>query len=210
MAGLLILGAGGHGKVVADAAYIMNKWVEVAFLDDREDLKDVARFPVLGKLQNYELLMDKYQYAFVAIGNNKLRLEWIDKLVTAGFIIPTIIHPNSTISKLSYIGDGTVVMAGAVVNAYATIGRGCILNTCCSIDHDCVLDDGVHISPGAHVGGTVTIGSYTWICIGASIVNNVVIGSNVVVAGGAAVIKNIPDNVVATGVPATIKQFGEI
>jgi len=210
MIGLLILGAGGHGKVVADAAYTLSKWDEIAFLDDREDLKEVAGFRVIGKLHDYELLKDKYQYAFVAIGNNKLRLQWLNRLAKVGFIIPTIIHLNSIIGRLCSIGEGTIVMAGSVVNACATIGQGCILNTCCSIDHDCVLDDGVHVSPGAHIGGTVNVGRCTWVCIGASIANNIMIGSNVVVAGGTVVIKNVPDNVIVAGVPAIIKkQLGD-
>lgn len=202
MSKLLILGAGGHGKVVAEIALLMKKWNGVSFLDDDADLKQVIGIPVIGKLKNYELFKDKYKYAFVAIGNSKLRLKLLERLSQAGFIIPIIVHPFSAVSQTSHLGEGTVVMAGAVINASAHIGKGCIVNTCSSIDHDCILDDGVHISPGAHIGGKVDIGLCTWICIGSSVANNIKIGNHVVVAAGAAVIKNIPDNLMVAGVPA--------
>jgi len=97
-------------------------------------------------------------------------------------------------------------MAGAVVHVNAVIGKGCIINTSSSVDHDCILEDGVHISPGAHIGGSVSIGKYTWVCIGSCIANNIKIGRNVIVAAGAAVIKDVPDNVMVAGVPAILKK----
>lgn len=209
MSKLLILGAGGHGKVVAETALMTKRWQRIAFLDDREELEKAIQIPVIGKLNDYISFKEEFQYAFVAIGNNKLRLEWIDRLSEAGFIIPTIIHPFTFISRTSNIGEGTVVMAGAVINANTNIRKGCIINTSSSIDHDCNLADGVHISPGVHIGGTVNIGKCTWICIGSSIANNITIGKDVVVAAGAAVTKNIPDNVMVGGVPAVFKKSTE-
>lgn len=209
MSKLLILGAGGHGKVVADTALTMKKWNNIAFLDDRKELEKVIDIPIIGKLKDFESLKKDYQYAFVAIGNNELRLEWIERLLKAGFTIPTIIHPFSFVSKTSSIGEGTVIMAGAVINANSNIGRGCIINTSSSIDHDCILEDGVHISPGVHIGGTVNIGKCTWVCIGSSIINNITIGKNVIIAAGASVIKNVSDNVMVAGVPAIFKKSME-
>ncbi|MFJ7681459.1 acetyltransferase [Peribacillus butanolivorans] len=209
MGNLLILGAGGHGKVVSEIAILKNSWENIAFLDDRENITEVLNISVIGKLNEYNSFKQKYQYAFVAIGNNKLRLKWIDRLLREGFMMPTLVHPFSSISKTSIIGAGTVVMAGAVINADTRIGRGCIINTSSSIDHDCSLKDGVHISPGVNIGGTVTIDECTWACIGSSVINNINVGSNVVLAAGAVVNKNLPDNVMVAGVPATIKkQFG--
>jgi len=208
MSKLLILGAGGHGKVVADIASMIKKWDSISFLDDREDLKEVIGFPVIGKLKDYILYKNEFKYAFVAIGNNALRLDWLERLDREGFIIPVIIHPQSTISRFSKIEAGTVLMAGTVVNACVAIGRGCILNTCCSIDHDCIVDNGAHISPGSHIGGTVTIGSCVNIGIGSNISNNITIGSSSIIAAGAAVVQNVPDNVMVAGVPAKIKNIG--
>lgn len=206
MPGLLILGAGGHGKAVAEAALMDKRWKEAAFLDDNEELHQVAGIPVIGRLGDFLLFRERFEYAFVAIGNNKLRLEWIDRLSAAGFELPVIIHPFSSVSPTARIGQGTVVMAGAVVGAGASIGRGCIINTCASVDHDCILDDGVHLSPGAHIGGSVAIGRCTWVCIGSSIANNVRIGKNAIVAAGAAVVNDVPDSVMVAGVPAILKK----
>lgn len=206
MAGLMILGAGGHGKVVSEIAFLMNKWDEIVFLDDNKDLKNVNGFPVVGGLGDYLNYKDKYEYAFVAIGNNKFRLELIKNIIKDGFTVPILIHPFTYISKSCQIGEGTVIMAGSVINTCSDIGKGCIINTSSSIDHDCILKDGVHISPGAHIGGTTHVGENTWICIGSSIINNITIGNNVVVAAGSVVTRNISNNVMVAGIPAKIKK----
>lgn len=206
MSKLLIIGAGGHGKVVADVVSKIEQWDHISFLEDKEEIKETLGFPVIGKLKDYKLLKNEFRNAFVAIGNNSLRLVWLEKLYKEGFILPIIIHPFSAVSRFSNIKAGTIIMAGAVVNAGTSIGKGCILNTCSSIDHDCTLGDGVHVSPGARIGGTVSIGSCTWICIGSSISNNITIGSRSTIAAGAAVVHDVPDNVIAAGVPAIIKE----
>ncbi|OBZ09889.1 hypothetical protein A8L34_21330 [Bacillus sp. FJAT-27264] len=210
MSKLLILGAGGHGKAVADAAMATGSWSGIAFLDSNKNLKEVLGFPIVGGIDDYTLFLERFPAAFVAIGHNKTRLLWLEKLEQAGFQIPTIIHPASTISRFSSIGSGSIVMAGVVVNAATTIGEGCILNTSSSIDHDCVVEKGVHISPGVNVSGTVSIKSYTWLGVGAKVSNNITIGSNVTVAAGAVVINNVSDHVMVAGVPAKIKKdFGD-
>ncbi|MCM3539128.1 acetyltransferase [Priestia endophytica] len=206
MAKLLILGAGGHGKVVSEIAQLMKQWEEIAFLDDREDISEVLGIPIVGKLADLPALKSEYEYAFVAIGSNTARLNWTEKLNQHAFKIPTLIHPSSTVSGKSTIGEGTVIMAGAVINTDATIGRSCIINTASTIDHDCILQDGVHTSPGTHLGGTVKVGERTWICIGATIINNIDIGCGSVIAAGAVVTKDVPSNVLVAGVPAFIKD----
>lgn len=206
MAKLLILGAGGHGKVVSEIAQLMKQWEEIAFLDDREDIPEVLGIPIVGKLADLPALRSEYEYAFVAIGSNTARLKWTEKLNQHAFKIPILIHPSSTVSGKSTIGEGTVIMAGAVINTDATIGRSCIINTASTIDHDCILQDGVHTSPGTHLGGTVKVGERTWICIGATIINNIDIGCDSVIAAGAVVTKDVPSNVLVAGVPAFIKD----
>ncbi|MGI1799531.1 MULTISPECIES: acetyltransferase [Priestia] len=206
MAKLLILGAGGHGKVVSEIAQLMKHWEQVAFLDDREDVSEVLGIPIVGKLADLPAFKKKYEYAFVAIGSNNARVTWTKKLSDHGFKIPILIHPSSTVSAKSSIEEGTVIMAGAVVNPDARIGKSCIINTASTIDHDCLLQDGVHTSPGAHLGGTVKVGERTWICIGATIINNINIGYDSVIAAGAVVTKDVPSNVLVAGVPAVIKE----
>ena len=211
MSRLMILGAGGHGKVVAEIAELMGKWNEIVFLDDNKEIDEINGYRVIGSLNDYKIYKDVYQYAFVAIGNNKLRLQIIEDITREGLIVPVLVHPFTFMSSNCLVQEGTVIMGGTVINTNSTIGKGCIINTSSSIDHDCVLEDGVHISPGVHIGGTVSVGKSTWICIGSSVANNIVIGSNVVVAAGSAVIKNIPENVMVAGVPAKIKKsFGVI
>jgi sugar O-acyltransferase (sialic acid O-acetyltransferase NeuD family) len=206
LAKLLILGAGGHGKVVSEIAQLMKQWEEIAFLDDREDISEVLGIPIVGKLADLPALKSEYEYAFVAIGSNTARLKWTEKLNQYAFKIPILIHPSSTVSGKSTIGEGTVIMAGAVINTDAIIGRSCIINTASTIDHDCILQDGVHTSPGTHLGGTVKIGERTWICIGATIINNINIGCDSVIAAGAVVTRDVPSNVLVAGVPAFIKD----
>lgn len=209
MSKLLILGAGGHAKVVAEIANLMKRWDEIAFLDDNQELKEVNGYKVIDRLRNYKLYREEYENAFVAIGNNIFRMDLIENLLEEGFKVPVLIHPFTAISSNAHIDKGTVVMAGAVINTNTIIGKGCIINTSSSIDHDCTLEDGVHISPGVHIGGTVNIGKCTWVCIGSSIANNIIIGKNAIIASGAAVTKDVPDNVMVAGVPAIFKKSME-
>lgn len=207
---LLILGAGGHGKVVAETAMLTGLWDEIAFLDNDSTLNRVIGIPVIGTFDTYHNHKETYSNAIVAIGNNHNRLTWLTTLEQAGYKIPVIIHPSSILSGFCEIESGTVVLAGVVVNANARIAKGCILNTSSTIDHDCVIGNGVHISPGTNISGTVTINDFSWLGVGSKIVNNITIGSNVIVAAGAVVINDIPDSVMVAGVPAQTKKcFGD-
>lgn len=162
---LVIIGASGHGKVIADIA-VRNGYEEIVFLDDDESIKECAGFPVVGKTSEAKNIEgDK----IVAIGNAKIRGRIQGELNN----IVTLIHPTAVISRRVEIGEGTVVMAGAVINSDAVIGKGCIINTGASVDHDCRIADFVHVSVGAHVAGTCVIGDRTWIGAGATVSNNV-------------------------------------
>lgn len=203
MAALLILGAGGHGKVVADAALETGKWDEVVFLDDAWPGKKVnGCWPVAGNIQELHCWRDRCEDAVVAIGDNKLRMQFQAKLAAAGFNVVSVIHPAATVSRYATLGAGSVVFAGAVINVDATIGNGAIINTSATVDHDCILGVGVHVSPGVHLGGGTKVGDYSWIGIGASVKHLVSLGSNTIVGAGAVVLGNIPDGVTAIGMPA--------
>lgn len=207
---LLILGAGGHGKVVCEIAQLMKKWDMICFLDDNKVGKEVNGIKVIGSFKDIGQFKREFSHAFVAIGDNVKRLEWLHYVEAMNFELPVLIHPSSIISKNVQIGKGTVIMPGCVINTNTTIGKGCIINTKASIDHDCEIEDGVHISPGVTIGGSVKIGSKTWICIGATIINNINIGENSIIAAGATVISDIPSNVMAAGIPAKVKKVFEI
>jgi len=201
--GLLIIGAGGHGKVVADTARQQGPWKNLAFLDDDPRLTGtIVGLPVLGALQATAGLRHEYPDAVVAIGNAELRLRLMDDLRQQGFKLPVVQHPSASISPFAALQEGCVVFAQSAINADTTLGRGCIVNTGATIDHDCVLADGVHVSPGAHLAGGVRIGRASSIGIGACLRENIVIGAQVTVGAGAAVVHDVENNQTVVGVPA--------
>jgi len=198
---LLILGAGGHGKVCADIALHMQRWDEIAFLDDNPPLQNPLGLKVLGIISEVDSFLSDYEI-FVAIGNNKVRGSILTSLQSQGAAIATLIHPCSVIGAEVEVGKGTAIMAGAVINCCTRIGTGCIINTGATIDHDNVLEDDVHVSPGVHLAGTVFVGQYTWIGIGAVVINNVSIAQDIVVGAGAAVIHDLVQSGTYIGIPA--------
>ena len=185
---LIIIGAGGHGSVVADAAN-----VNCVFLDDDTSLPNV-----IGTPSSLNDILVEGDGVVVAIGDNVLRNEMLAAIDNAA----TVIHPTACVSPKATLGQGSVVLANAVVNVGATLGRGCIVNTGATVDHDCVLGKSVHVSPGANLGGNVRVGDCSWIGIGAAVKHEVTIGKHVVVGAGAAVINDVPDNTTVVGVPA--------
>lgn len=202
---LLILGAGGHAKVLAETALAAGITAELAFLDDRP-LNTLLGWPVLGPLalaRNPELHR-QWPQAAVAIGHALTRLRWLQELEQLGYGLPAIVHPSAVVSPSAAIGPGSLLLAGAVLQSQAQLGRGVILNTACSVDHDCQLADGVHICPGVHLAGEVTVGPRSWIGIGASVIQQLQIGADVTVGAGAAVVGDLPNGVTAVGVPARI------
>ncbi|MFT7467580.1 MAG: sugar O-acyltransferase (sialic acid O-acetyltransferase NeuD family) [Candidatus Pseudothioglobus sp.] len=199
---LAILGASGHGKVVADTAECCG-WQTVEFFDDAwPGLQINAAWSVVGDSAALMGRLADFDGVVVAIGNNRIRHVKLLELRAGGACLVTLVHPTAFVSRYAAIGQGTVVFAGAMVNAEACIGQGVILNTGCSIDHDCVLGDAVHISPGARLAGGVLVGDLSWIGIGASVRQQLRIGQRVMVGAGSAVVSNIPNDETVAGVPA--------
>lgn len=206
---LLIIGAGGHGKVVAEAALASEKWESIAFLDARfPEVKSVIGWPVVGRDNDAVNFLDDFKHVFVAIGDNKRRLSVLDAISEKAASIPTIVHPAAWVSPSASLGSGTIVVGGAIVNASVSSERGCIINTGATVDHDCWLGEGVHVSPGAHIGGGCTVGARTWIGIGSTMRHGVSIGEDVIVGAGAAVVGDVPSGVQVRGVPARIVSGG--
>lgn len=198
---LVIIGASGQGKVVADIALKLRKYREIVFLDDNEKMKECMGFPVVGKSSDAKQFLGQTDY-FVAIGNGNIRKKVMLQLQSMQANIATLVHPMASIGENATIGDGTIVMAGAVINPDSKIGQGCIINTCASVDHDCIVGDYVHVSVGAHVCGTVEIGDSTWVGAGATISNNMYVCGGCMIGAGAVVIKNIEEAGTYVGVPA--------
>lgn len=191
---LVIIGASGQGKVVADIA-ILNGYKDIVFLDDDEGVKDCSGWPVIGK--STEILEGE---VFVAVGNAVTRKKLM-KLYRDRFQ-PVLIHPKAVVAENVRIGAGSVVMAGAVINPGVVIGKGVIVNTSSSIDHDCFVGDYSHVSVGTHLCGMVRIEDNVWIGAGATVINNVNICGNCTIGAGAVVIKDINEPSTYVGVPA--------
>lgn len=143
---LLILGAGGYGKTIADLARQMGAYQTVAFLDD-----DHQGPEILGKFSDYAAFDDGQTELYPGIGNNAIRLDWIRRLQREGIPVASLIHPTAYVSPRAAIGEGTMVLPMAMVATGVQVGQGCILNMGSMVDHDSVLEDGVHLSPGAIV-----------------------------------------------------------
>ena len=193
---IVILGAGGHGRVCAEIAKLSG-YEETVFLDDAEP----CGVSVAGRISD----LDKYiadSDFFVAIGNNATRREIFDKVKAAGATIATLIHPSAVVSPSATVGEGTVVVAGAVINCSAQIGRCVIINTCASVDHDSVIGDYSHIAVGARVSGVASIGEEVFLGAAAAVIHCTSVCSGCVVGAGTAVIRDITERGTYVGVPA--------
>lgn len=200
---LIIIGAGGHGKVVADAAHCQGKWDKIVFIDDRyPSLAEVMGIEVVAQTNNIKQFCDENTEAIVAIGDNQIRQRLQEYSINQGFSIATIIHPQAVVAQSSEIGNGSVVFAGAVINSEATIGYGVIINTGAIIEHDCVVGDWTHICPKVGCAGGVRVGSHVWIGIGANVIQNVNIGDHAKIGAGSVVLKAVDHHQQVVGVPA--------
>lgn len=197
---LTIIGASGHGKVVADIAKLCG-YEELEFLDDDTSVRTCADIPVTGLSS---AAGDIENDLFVAIGDAGIRQRLME--TNQGKHFTTLLHPEAVIAENARIGEGSVVMAGAVVNPCSEIGRGVIINTCSSVDHDCRIHDYVHVAVGAHVCGNVEIGKGTWIGAGSIIINNIKVCHNCMIGAGAVVVKDIDEPGTYLGVPARRKE----
>ena len=206
---IVIVGAGGHAKVVLDSLVASGVY-EIVGLTDSDQSKWgtlVGGYPVLGDDDVLPTLRGEgVDGAIIALGSNRMRACLFEHAMTLGFKMVNAIHPRSWASSSAQIGDGVVVMAGAVINSDAKVGNNVIINTGATVDHDCRIGDHAHIAPGCHLGGNVQVGTGTLVGIGASVIPDKRIGQWSIVGAGAVVVRDLPDNCVAIGVPATIKD----
>lgn len=197
-----ILGASGHGKVVAEIAEL-NGYQNIIFFDDRwPSLTSVEHWDVSGDTATLLAAASEYDVVVVAIGHNATRCAKQRELSAVGANFDVLAHPSAVISKYANIKAGTVVMANAVVNPFSHVGASCIINTSSVVEHDCMLAGGVHISPNASLAGGVEVGENSWIGIGSQVKQLVAVGCDVVVGAGSTVINHIPDFQTVVGSPA--------
>ncbi len=195
----MIIGASGHGKVVADIARKLGRYSEISFLDDDLE-KEIPGYQLLGSVKEYKKWKDTCEF-IVAVGDCRIRSE-IQKNIERDARIATLVHPTAVLGENVVLGEGTVIMANAVINSASILGKGVIVNTGSTIDHDCRIGNYVHTAPGSHISGTVFIGDRVWVGVGSCIVNNVSICEECVIGAGAAVIGDIERKGTYVGVPA--------
>jgi len=197
---VIVLGAGGHAKVVISTLLELNFQIKGVLDDDPNKWNQkVLNIPVLGPI---ELLKSgNFEQGIIAIGDNKTRKEIVEKY--NGFCRWIgIIHPFSYVHPSVEIGDGSVIFAGAVIQPEVIIGKYVIINTSASVDHDCKIEDFVHIAPGVHLAGGVLVGEGSLLGVGSSVIPYKRIGRWTIVGAGSVVVNDIPDCVTVVGVPA--------
>ena len=199
---LAVLGASGHGKVVADAAELVG-WNEVVFFDDAwPELKQNGPWEVVGNTAVLLNDIGAFDGVVIAIGNNRIRQIKQRELKDSGAQLVSVVHPSATVSHHAVVGVGTVIFANAIINVCAEVCEGCIVNTGAVIEHDCVVGEFAHLSPKSVLAGGVKVGSLAWIGTCASLRQLIEIGEGAVVGMGAVVIKDVPSEVTVVGNPA--------
>ncbi len=192
---IYLLGASGHGKVIAEIAELSG-WSVLAFIDDDLNKNKLLSYSVIHKIPE-----DKINI-IISIGDNLIRKKIVK--TNSNFRYPVLQHPHSILSKYAKVGVGTVLMGGVTINADTQIGQHCIINTNASIDHDCELGDFVHISPNASLAGNVKVGEGTHIGIGACIIQGVTIGKWCTIGAGAVIIRDVEDGATVVGNPGKV------
>jgi UDP-perosamine 4-acetyltransferase len=202
---LLLIGAGGHAKVVIEIFRAANYYEIVGLIDRNEDAPPVLGVPVIGTDAHLSRFRQNgIRHAFIGMGDNWRRLQIGRYLQQSGFEIVNAISPAAVVSASAQLGQGIAVMPGAVINAEAWIGDFAIINTRASVDHECWIAEGVHVGPGSTICGNVTIKRLAFVGAGSTVIPERTIGENAMIGAGACVIQDIPKSVLARGVPARI------
>lgn len=205
---LVIWGSSGHALTIADVVDQQGLYEIVGFLDDlnsqRKGLK-FAGYKILGGAEQLESLRKKdVRHIVIGIGDIQARVRLAQLAEDRGFLLATIVHPSAVIAPSSRIGAGTAIMAGAVINPDSVIGANTIINTTATVDHESKIGDGAHICPGVCLGGNVSVGHHTWVGIGSTVKDNISIGPDSMIGAGSVVLNDIPEGVMAYGVPAKV------
>lgn len=208
---VIIVGAGGHGRVVLDILRRYPGIKPVGFVDDDRNSHHtlIDGSPVLGDVGSLPALIPVHEVdgAIIAVGNNRVRAELFERLKGLGLRLEKAIHPDALIARDVEIGEGTVIASGAIISTGTRVGNNVIINTGVIIDHDNVIEDHTHISPGATLAGKVTVKKYTHVGLGVTVIQDIAIGENATVGAGAVVLADVPDNALAVGVPARVVRY---
>lgn len=201
---IAILGASGHGKVLAELAEL-NGYHRIEFYDDAWPVKcQLEHWLIIGDTNDLFANLADYDACIVAIGNNSIRLNKLELLRDKQAPLVSLIHPSAIVSSYCQLGLGSVVMANAVINPFSQLGLGCIVNTGSVVEHDCVLGDAVHLSPNAALAGGCQLGDCVWMGIGSVTKQLISIGTGTTIGAGSVVINDIANNCIAMGTPAKL------
>ncbi len=202
---LVLVGAGGHGKVVISTLRACGKKVIAIYDDDPATWKTaLLGVPVTGPIQR--ILKDGFRSGVMGIGNNRIRRRLAE---TLSLQWRNVVHPHAWVAEDIFLGAGTVVFAGSIIQTGTVLGRHVIVNTGATVDHDCTVGDYAHIAPGVHLCGGVTLGEGAMLGVGSSVVPGIRIGPWATVGAGATVIRNVKANQCVVGVPARAKEKGQ-
>ena len=203
---MIIIGTGGHARVVAEVAKLL-KFEVRGFLDlDYSGRKEeILGFPVLGGIDRLELIPRSSSF-FVAVGDNGPRKKLFQEMISRDFKPVTLIHPSVIISEEAVIGKGTFIGAGSIINTNAQIGDNSIINTGVIIDHETTIGRDSHIAPGCRIAGRVKIGEGTFVGIGASLIDKIKLGDGVIVGAGTVIIEDVPSFSKIVGVPGRVLE----
>jgi len=205
--GLFVYGASQHAKIVIETIKRQGQYAIVGLLDDDPAKKgrELLGYQILGGQERLGGLQTAgVRRCFVAIGNNKARRQKCEDLLSKGFELVSVIDPTAIVLSRVSVGPGTLILAQSYVGVDVTLGQACILSMNCLVGHDCILGDYAHLTPGVRFGGNVNVGEESFVGLGAVAIPGVHIGRRVTVGAGAAVTRDLPDDVVAVGVPAEI------
>lgn len=208
---ILVWGASGHAKVVAEIIRLTGIGEIVDYLDDVSPERmgeSFAGATVVGGIDDVPVLRERLGVTAMAlaVGDCAARFNALRRFQGWGLPVVTAVHPSAIVSPTAHVGAGTVIAAGAIVNPDARIGAAAIINTGASVDHDCVVGDGAHVSPGSRLGGWVHVGEAAWVGIGATVMPRVTIGARAILGAASLARHDIPEDAVAYGVPARITR----
>lgn len=202
---LVVLGAGGHARVVIEILEELGGWDIVGCLAPEPMVREVLGYPVLGGDDRLaELIQAGVRSAIVAVGDNRLRRKIAQRALELGVELVTAVSPSAKVSSRATLGEGVVVAPGAVINTGARLGDGVIVNTGATVDHGCQVGPYAHIAPGCHLAGDVLVGEGSLLGIGACVLPRIRIGSWAVVGAGAVVHRDVPEASTVVGVPARL------
>jgi sugar O-acyltransferase (sialic acid O-acetyltransferase NeuD family) len=200
---LVVIGGGGHAKVVLDVLRLDARFRIVGVVDPARVDGQVLEFPVLGGDEILPALRAQgVTTAFVALGDNRTRQRIGRELRQLGFALPAIVHPTAIISPSARIEAGSVIMAGAKVGPDASVGELAIVNTGAIVEHDVQLGPAAHVAPGCSLAGCVRVGERTLLGVGSVVRPDIRIGDDVVVGAGSAVVADVKNEQTVAGVPA--------